>query len=600
MKAKKLTALLITLLLFFPAIAQDDSESASELSNTHQASCLLKITANPQILPMNSQIMYYLLTSSAVAGKASRRVLDVPFDEISDSISIEILPSGQDNIPGIRGGMMRGMGGGGMGGGMGGGSGGGFGGGMGGGMMGDMTSEEIVISSEPEEESPESKYITTVSKVYTTGRGSAGSSGTSRRPAASRSTASSTTSRRTPAARPTTAGTTHERTAVFHLQINLSQELKPAALEFQKAIINNLRESLIYSYVVQKRQLEDEQRRAHEQLLKAEQQLQQVMGIDAAANTETQHQLEEKVDLSMLTPDTTFADALDILKDSVEPPLQINVDWPDLFDSGDIEQTTTINMEGLRDVRLAKALEFLLDSVSGGYVDLGYQIDDGIIKIATEMELSSSQPASAQMLRQDISLDYLLEQKQRLFDNKQSYEMNIASYQARQQATQEQLSRLHAELDRALQKDPIIRELEALLIIQSKNLKDTQAEIEAGRAKQSNLAEVQRNLSRAKIELAQQQQQLSTSIQGGQIPKYNEDLSRVAIDVAESTAQLGIITKQLEQLNQQIAAANTYEPPTPHIQIATHHLRLAQNRLMQIETKLANMHPPTVTVLGAD
>ncbi|MHC4266027.1 MAG: hypothetical protein ACYSUK_08850 [Planctomycetota bacterium] len=578
MKAKKLTALLITLILFIAVIAQDDSdEQAGELLDTYQASCILKITANPNILPMNSQIMYYLLTSSAVAGKASRQVLNVSFEEISNSISIEMLPSDQDNIPGIRGGMMRGMGGGmgggGMGGGMGGmggsmrgrmgggmgeGGGGGFGGGMGGGMMGDMTSEEIVISSEPEEENSESKYITTVSKVYTSGRGSAGSSRTIR-----------------PPARTTTSD---ERTAVFHLQIDIptdyEPQLKPAAFQFQKAIINNLRDSLKHSYVVQKRQLEDERRLADNQLLNAEQQLQQVMGIDAAANYDTQLQLDEKVDLSILTPETTFADALDILKSSVEPPLQIKVNWKELYDIGDIDQTTQINMDGLKDVRLSKALEFLLDSVSGGYVELGYQIDDGIITISTEIELSSSQPAPAQMFRQDISLDYLLEQKRRLFDNKQSYEMNIASYDARQIAMQDQISRLQAEMDYKLQKDPANLELQKLLDIQSEHLNNTNSLVEAGRATSDDLVNAERKLSEAKIALAQYRQMFNRQMRGSQIEEYNNELSRRAIDVAESTAQLGIITKQLEQL--------------------------AQNRLMQIETKLANLQPPTVTVLGAD
>jgi hypothetical protein len=486
---------------------------------------------------------------------------------------------GGGGMGGGMGGMGGGMGGG-MRGGSGGGSGGGFGGGMGGGMMGDMTSEEIVISSEPEEENSESKYITTVSKVYTTGRGSAGSS------------------RTRPAARPTPE--TGERTAVFHLQINLNTELKPAALQFQKAIIDNLRDSLISSYQAQKKQLEDERRLADNQLLNAEQQLQQVMGIDAAANYETQLQLDERVDLSMLTPDTTFADALDIFKHSVEPPLQIKVDWQILSDHGDIDQTTPINMDGLKNIRLTKALEFLLDSISGGIVDLGYKIDDGIITISTTDTLSKSQPAPAQMIPQDISLDYLIEQKQRFLENKQSYEMNIASYNARHNAIRKQISLLQAEMHDKLRNNTVTQELQTLLDIQSENLNNIKNEVEAGRARRKDLADAEKKLSEAKIALAKHRQEFTRRAQSGQISNYNNELSTRAIDVAVYTAELDIITKQLQQLDQQIAAARTYEPPKPHIQIASHQLQLAQNRLMQIETKLANLNPPTVIVLGAD
>ena len=148
-----------------------------------------------------------------------------------------------------------------MGGGMGGGSGGGMGGGMRGGMMGGVSETNLM-------DVPESKSPTT--------RG--------------RSAASSRTTRR-PAARPTTATAaapeTAERKAIFHLQISINQELKPAALEFQKAVIENLRDSLTYAYQEQKNHLENEREIANEQLLNAEQQLQEVNGIDAAANTET-------------------------------------------------------------------------------------------------------------------------------------------------------------------------------------------------------------------------------------------------------------------------------------------------------------------------
>ena len=105
------------------------------------------------------------------------------------------------------------------------------------------------------------------------------------------------------------------------------------------------------------------------------------------ANREVYQQLEQKVDLTELTPETTFNDAIDILRYSVRPPLKINVNWNDLYDSGDIDQTTPTRMTGMRDVTLSTALELLLQQVSGGYVDIGYVVSDGIIKIGTAASL---------------------------------------------------------------------------------------------------------------------------------------------------------------------------------------------------------------------
>ncbi|MHC5076939.1 MAG: hypothetical protein ACYTFM_10980, partial [Planctomycetota bacterium] len=97
------------------------------------------------------------------------------------------------------------------------------------------------------------------------------------------------------------------------------------------------------------------------------------------ANIEVYKQLEQKVNLTDLTPETMFGEAIDIIRYKVQPPLKINVNWRDLYDSGDIDQTSPIRMTGLRDITISTALELLLQQVSGGYVDVGYVVSDGII-----------------------------------------------------------------------------------------------------------------------------------------------------------------------------------------------------------------------------
>ncbi|MHC4570959.1 MAG: hypothetical protein ACYS0C_02625, partial [Planctomycetota bacterium] len=94
-------------------------------------------------------------------------------------------------------------------------------------------------------------------------------------------------------------------------------------------------------------------------------------------------QLDEIVDLSELTPEMPFGEAIEELKNSVEPPLRIVVLWGDLSDTADIDQTTAINIDAISAVPLVRVLELLLESVSGGYADLDYVVEGGVIKIAT-------------------------------------------------------------------------------------------------------------------------------------------------------------------------------------------------------------------------
>lgn len=78
-----------------------------------------------------------------------------------------------------------------------------------------------------------------------------------------------------------------------------------------------------------------------------------------------------------------FADAIDQIRDCVDPPLKIAVLWRDLYDNADIERTTPINMDDISGVPIGTVLELLLASVSGRYDQLGYIVEDGVIIIAT-------------------------------------------------------------------------------------------------------------------------------------------------------------------------------------------------------------------------
>ncbi len=108
--------------------------------------------------------------------------------------------------------------------------------------------------------------------------------------------------------------------------------------------------------------------------------------LDAAV----EKQLDQIVDLSDLFPEMPLSEAVGILENSVDPPLEIQVNWGDLQNNADIDQTTSINMDAVRDRPLRVALELLLDAVSGGIVELGYVIRSGVVVVATKASLPSN------------------------------------------------------------------------------------------------------------------------------------------------------------------------------------------------------------------
>lgn len=107
------------------------------------------------------------------------------------------------------------------------------------------------------------------------------------------------------------------------------------------------------------------------------------------ADVAVYEQLDEIVDLSELSPAMSLSEALEILKNSVKPSLRMVVLWRDLYDNADIDQTTAINMDPISAVPLGTGLNLLLKSVSGGFADLGYVVEGGVVTIATVESLPS-------------------------------------------------------------------------------------------------------------------------------------------------------------------------------------------------------------------
>lgn len=100
------------------------------------------------------------------------------------------------------------------------------------------------------------------------------------------------------------------------------------------------------------------------------------------------HQLDQPVDLSVLTPDMPFAEAIDILRNVTDPPLNIVVLWKDLTNNAFIEHNTPIGFQGPAHIPLATGLGLLLASVSEGLAELDYTVEKAVIVIATKQYLA--------------------------------------------------------------------------------------------------------------------------------------------------------------------------------------------------------------------
>jgi hypothetical protein len=93
---------------------------------------------------------------------------------------------------------------------------------------------------------------------------------------------------------------------------------------------------------------------------------------------------------SSFRPDMTFGQAIEILRHSTKPALNISVLWKDLELNADITKDTPIGINGVSGVSVRTHLKLLLEVLSAGSpAKLGYVLDDGVIIIATNNSLHS-------------------------------------------------------------------------------------------------------------------------------------------------------------------------------------------------------------------
>ena len=81
-----------------------------------------------------------------------------------------------------------------------------------------------------------------------------------------------------------------------------------------------------------------------------------------------------------------FGDVVDFLRDVSGANIFVN--WKTL-EAANIDRTAPVTLK-LRNVKFAKALNLILENVSGGATKLGYTIDDGVITISTSDDLANN------------------------------------------------------------------------------------------------------------------------------------------------------------------------------------------------------------------
>ena len=243
------------ILVLLTAAAAQSAEGPAKLSNTRMASCLVKITSDPAVLPLSEDSISYLLRSSGVSGKAAREVLGLSPDQVGEFFTIEYMEllASDDGASGsleptdpfedaMKGEMQR------------------------------MYQEgEMLMEAGRSQTSATS--VSSPSPLATTATGPASTMGRTVRSGSSRPRGIGSASRRMIGPSPTTPAA--EQTYLFSLNVHILRDAKPAAEEFMDALITNLRNALANAFGEHAGRLKGQLQLAEEEAARAEGDLRQ-------------------------------------------------------------------------------------------------------------------------------------------------------------------------------------------------------------------------------------------------------------------------------------------------------------------------------------
>ena len=88
------------------------------------------------------------------------------------------------------------------------------------------------------------------------------------------------------------------------------------------------------------------------------------------------------------TPEMSFSEAIDILRNSTTPPLNLVVLWKEIGENAAVYRETPIGIDGLPGLRVRQYLDMLLTSLSAGAINpLSVRL---IVKVVVERSPSAS------------------------------------------------------------------------------------------------------------------------------------------------------------------------------------------------------------------
>lgn len=317
---------------------------------------------------------------------------------------------------------------------------------------------------------------------------------------------------------------------------------------------------------------------------------------DSELASGTDQKLQTIISLDDWSQEMCLTDAVDMLRNSVDPPLNIAVMWKDLLDNCDLDPMTAIDIDPLQNIQLGTALRLLIQAVGAGY-GLDYAIVDGVVTIATRSTLASLDTDNT-AVKLGFPLDELSDRQRQLAQEVLYREQDVAGYYAQQEALERQIAELAQQVAHEVDEDPVINELEKILKIQLDRYDFVKQQLEAKVATPSDLADMQESLAETRIRLAKQRAETANQKGGERLLTLRQHQQETALELSVSEARLRLMKQQLQELQSSHQQAIQFDEQRNNQYLNQRSRDNLSSRIEDLKNQLRDLQPMVVTVIG--
>jgi hypothetical protein len=199
----------------------------------------------------------------------------------------------------------------------------------------------------------------------------------------------------------------------------------------------------------------------------------------------------------------------------------------------------------------------------------------------------------------DLTPEVVMDQMRRLDLERQRLEMDLIGQQVRLKALQQQIKDTGERILKGSGDNAVVKPVQEKLDQLRKQLDLMEQQYKAGLTPESEVQKVRIALSEGEIQLAEVRRKVAQAGGGEVLGKLNTELTMLSVTVAETEARLKYVSEQMDKAGQLAGPADEYELGVAMtMPYARRACEMSRFRVEELQQRMRGAVAPTVTVIG--